>query len=100
MGSTPEQLIAAETPEAVEAISEIAADMRFCIHLTELREATNKTQNDIAQILNVRQPTIAAMERKGRDIRLSTLKRYVEATGSKLQITVELPDGSRHTLAV
>jgi hypothetical protein len=36
------------------------------------------------------------MEKRGRDIKLSTLKRYVEATGSKLRLDIELPDGSHY----
>ena len=42
----------------------------------------------------MKQPTVSDMERPGHDIKLSSLKRYVEATGGKLSIDVELPDGS------
>ncbi|GKW10040.1 hypothetical protein PEC301899_03220 [Pectobacterium carotovorum subsp. carotovorum] len=36
---------------------------------------------------------LLADEKSSRDLKLSTLKRYVEATGSKLRLDVELPDG-------
>lgn len=48
----------------------------------------------MAEALGVRQPTVAGMEKSGRDIKLSTLKRYIEATGGKLPLDIELPDGS------
>jgi len=38
--------------------------------------------------------SVSDMEQPGHDIKLSSLKRYVEATGGKLRIDVELPDGS------
>ncbi|BBL30164.1 hypothetical protein PAFU01_16120 [Pantoea ananatis] len=50
----------------------------------------------MAQALGIKQPTVAGMEKPGRDLKLSTLKRYVEATGGKLRLDVELPDGSHY----
>jgi len=74
--------------------------MLLNIHLAELRERVQKTQNEMAQELGLKQPTVAVMEKQGRDIKLSTLKRYVEATGSKLRIDIELPDGSHYGFAL
>ncbi|RYC48490.1 hypothetical protein DEH81_06425 [Pectobacterium zantedeschiae] len=70
--------------------------MLLNIHLAELRERVQKTQVEMAQTLGLKQPTVAVMEKPGRDLKLSTLKRYVEATGSKLRLDVELPDGSHY----
>lgn len=64
------------------------------INLAELREKVKKTQVEMAEALGIRQPTVAGMEKIGRDIKLSTLKRYIEATGGKLRLEIELPDGS------
>ena len=41
------------------------------------------------------QPAVAAMERRGEDIKVSTLKRYAEALGGELKITIELPEGRK-----
>ena len=71
-------------------------DMLLGIHLAQLRERMQITQEDMANTLGVKQPTIAGMERKGRDVKLSTLKRYVEGAGGKLTVDVELPDGSHY----
>lgn len=59
-----------------------------------------KTQIEMAQELGLKQPTVAVMEKQGRDIKLSTLKCYVEATGSTLRIDIELPDGSYYGFAL
>ena len=100
MRKTLEQLIAGQTPEVVAKAQTLAQEMLLNIHLAELRERVQKTQNEMAQELGLKQPTVAVMEKQGRDIKLSTLKRYVEATGSKLRIDIELPDGSHYGFAL
>lgn len=100
MSKTLEQLIAGQTPEVVAKAQTLAQEMLLNIHLAELRERVQKTQNEMAQELGLKQPTVAVMEKQGRDIKLSTLKRYVERTGSKLRIDIELPDGSHYGFAL
>lgn len=100
MSKTLEQLIAGQTPEVVAKAQTLAQEMLLNIHLAELRERVQKTQNEMAQEMGLKQPTVAVMEKQGRDIKLSTLKRYVEATGSKLRIDIELPDGSHYGFAL
>lgn len=100
ISKTLEQLIAEQTPEVVAKAQTLAQEMLLNIHLAELRERVQKTQNEMAQELGLKQPTVAVMEKQGRDIKLSTLKRYVEATGSKLRIDIELPDGSHYGFAL
>ncbi|MCV5132273.1 helix-turn-helix domain-containing protein, partial [Escherichia coli] len=58
------------------------------------------TQGEIAASLGVRQPTVSEMEKPGRDLKLSSIKRYVEASGGKLRLDVELPDGTHYGFAV
>ena len=96
MGRTLEQLIAEEKPEVVAQAQVMATDILLNIHLAELRERVQKTQVEMAQALGVKQPTVAGMEKAGRDLKLSTLKRYVEAAGGKLRLDVELADGSHY----
>ncbi|AJZ90136.1 Antitoxin HigA [Beauveria bassiana D1-5] len=100
MGRTPEQLLAEEKPEVVAAAQAMANEMLLNIHLAELRDKVRKTQNEMAQKLGVKQPTVAEMEKKGRDIKLSSLKRYVEAAGGKVKLDIELPDGTHFNIAL
>lgn len=100
MGRTLEQLLADEKPEVVADAQAMVADILLNIHLAELREKVQKTQVEMAQTLGIRQPTVAGMEKPGRDLKLSTLKRYVEAAGGKLRLDVELPDGSHYGFAL
>jgi DNA-binding XRE family transcriptional regulator len=100
MARTLEQILATEKPEVVAMAREQAETMLLNIHLAELRELVEKTQMDIAATLGVKQPTIAEMEKPGRDLKLSSLKRYVEATGGKLRVDIELPNGTHWGFSV
>lgn len=100
MARTLEQILATEKPEVVAAAREQVEAMLLNIHLAELRELVEKTQMDMAAALGVKQPTIAEMEKPGRDVKLSSLKRYVEATGGKLRLDVELPNGTHWGFSV
>ena len=52
-------------------------------------------QVELACGVGISQAALVAMEQGGNDIKLSTMKRYVEAMGGKLRVDVELPTG-RH----
>ena len=100
MAKTLDQMLAAEKPEVVADAREKAAKILLGIHLADLREHAKKTQGEIALALGVKQPTVAGMEKSGRDLKLSSLKRYVEATGGKLRIDVEFSDGTNYGFSV
>lgn len=59
--------------------------------LKDLRQAVEKTQEDLAAVLGVGQDTISRLEQRS-DMLLSTLKRYVEGMGGKLQLIAEFPN--------
>jgi len=96
MARTLENMLAREEPKVVSQAEKKAAEMLLNIHLAELRERLNLTQAELAQAMGIRQPSISDMEKPGRDLKLSSLKRYVEASGGKLRIDVELPDGTHY----
>ncbi|CAM3929950.1 MULTISPECIES: XRE family transcriptional regulator [Xenorhabdus] len=100
MARTLDQILASEKPEVVANAQKAATEMLLNIHLAELRERMNLTQGDIAVALGIKQPTVSDMEKPGRDLKLSSLKRYVEASGGKLRIDVELPDGTHYGFVV
>lgn len=100
MVRTIEQIIANEDPKVVKRAKTVASDMLLNIHLAELREKMQLTQSAMADALGVKQPTISDMEKPGRDIKLSTLKRYVEASGGKVRLDVELPDGTHYEFTI
>jgi DNA-binding XRE family transcriptional regulator len=59
--------------------------------LKNLREALAHTQVELAQSLGVGQDTISRIERRS-DMLLSTLRRYVEAMGGRLELVARFPN--------
>jgi len=59
--------------------------------LKDLRHAVERTQEELATALGVGQDTISRLEQRS-DMLLSTLKRYVEAMGGKLNLIAEFPN--------
>ena len=55
--------------------------------LKKAREEAGITQDEIAKKLKTKKSAISRIENHSEDIRLSTLKNYVEALGKKLQLT-------------
>lgn len=74
--------------------------MLLNIHLAELRELVQKTQVEVAQTLGIKQLTVAEMKKRGRDLKFSSLPRYIEATGGKLRLDIELPNGTHYSVIV
>ena len=100
MARTLQEIMDNEKPAVVAQAKELATEMLLNIHLAEFREKAAMTQQQVAAAMGVKQPTIAGMEKAGQDIKLSSLKKYIEATGSKLRIDIEMPDGSHFAFPV
>lgn len=93
--ATLKELMAKQSPESQERITEKVEILRQAVALNMLREELNLSQAELASAMGVKQPTIAKMEQSDNDPRLSTLKRYVTAMGGELSIDVKLPTGKR-----
>ena len=91
MGRTRKQIMAS-LPKARRArINERAAKLHSEVEgLKALRLLTQRSQDQIAQGLGIKQPSVLKIERQT-DLYLSTLRRFVEAAGGTLELRVELP---------
>ncbi len=59
--------------------------------LKDLRQAVAQTQEELALALGVGQDAISRLEKRS-DMLLSTLSRYVEAMGGKLELVARFPN--------
>ncbi|MDP9384971.1 MAG: helix-turn-helix domain-containing protein [Actinomycetota bacterium] len=78
-------------PDARKRVDDIKRAMQLEIALVELRELRGATQTQIADSLGTSRPNVGRIE-KELDVRLSTLERYVEALGGKLEIRAVFDD--------
>jgi DNA-binding XRE family transcriptional regulator len=91
MGRTIEEVIASMPPESQARVKSRTAELRAEVEgLKALRLLAERTQEQIAQGLGVKQPAVLKIERQT-DLYLSTLRRFVEAAGGTLELRVELP---------
>ena len=57
------------------------------------------TQSTLAELLEMDQSEVSRLERRS-DMLISTLKRFVEATGGEMRVVVAYPDGGPVELLV
>ena len=93
MAKTLEELLASRSPESQARIQEIADGLLLANQLYRIREELEISQKQLAEALGIKQPSLSAIENRGNDLKISTMKKYVEAMGGKLRIDVELPTG-------
>ena len=93
MAKTLEELLASRSPESQARIQEIADELLLANQLYRIREELEISQKQLAEALGIKQPSLSAIENRGNDLKISTMKKYVEAMGGKLRIDVELPTG-------
>ncbi len=91
MGRTLDQVMASFPKERQVRIRARADELHREVEgLKALRQLAERSQEQIAQSLGVKQPSVLKIERQT-DLYLSTLRRFVEAAGGTLELRVELP---------
>jgi transcriptional regulator with XRE-family HTH domain len=80
-------------PERRARNAEATKRMLASMALHELRQARERSQEELARELKVGQPAVAKLERRT-DMYVSNLRRYIEALGGSLEITARFPEGA------
>ena len=88
MARSLDQVLAAMPAQRRARIARRAGELAT---LKDLRQAVERTQDELATTLGVGQDTVSRIERRS-DILLSTLRRYVEAMGGELHLVARFPN--------
>lgn len=83
-----DDVLATLAPERQKRIDTRAMELAT---LKDLRQAAQKTQQDLAAALGVGQDTISRLEKRS-DMLLSTLRHYVQSMGGTLNLVAEFPN--------
>lgn len=78
-------------PERRERVEQLHRAYDVVLGLADLRESRGLTQARLADEMQVSQPNVSKVESK-EDIRLSTLRHYVEALGGHLELKAVFDD--------
>ncbi|WBM72047.1 helix-turn-helix domain-containing protein [Buttiauxella sp. WJP83] len=90
-----QDVMAEFSPEDQNDIWRMAQELVLETGLQLMREELQFSQKQVAEVMGVTQPAIAAIEQRGNDLKVLTLKRYIEAMGGKLSLLVQLPEGNK-----
>ena len=74
-------------PGAGKRVAEIEDELRLAAGLTALREQAGLSQRDVAKLIGVSQPRVAAIEHS-RNVTIEVLDQYVNAVGGTLEVSV------------
>ena len=92
MPKTIDEITKSFAPERIKRIEEGAArDIAEYKSLQKIRQELGITQVELASKLEVSQNNVSTLEKRT-DIKLSTLKSYLEALGGELVISAKFPD--------
>ena len=87
------ELEAAMRPESLARAKVRAKEMMADMLLSEIRQATGLTQEELAATLGIKQPSLSRLESQ-QDMQISTLQRLIRALGGELEIIAHLPRGT------
>jgi transcriptional regulator with XRE-family HTH domain len=75
------------------AVSKMRAKAMLAeMHLADLRRARELSQVELAEKIGTTQPEISKIESRA-DMYVSTLRKYIEAAGGRLEIVAHFSDG-------
>jgi len=80
------------SPERRTANNRRATELLAEMPLHELRKALSLTQVQIAETLEITQPSVAKIENQT-DMYVSTLRRFISAMGGELRVVASFPNG-------
>lgn len=83
-------------PGATERLAALREETLAEIGLYELRRSRNQSQIDLASTLEISQSAISQIER-GDDLKVSTLRTYVEGLGAHLQLIATFDTADEET---
>lgn len=81
------------SPERRKKIDAMTKEMLAEMPMHELRRARQLSQEQLAEILDVKQGSVSKLERRT-DLYISTLRRYIEAMGGELELQAHFSEGS------
>src|SRR5713226_10040368 len=61
--------------------------------LSEVRQLAGKSQQEVAETLGMKQPSLSKLEKQA-DMQISTLRKIVRALGGELEVLARFPKGT------
>lgn len=78
-------------PGAAKRVAALRDELLAEVGLYELRRSQEVSQAALAEVLHISQGAVSKFERSD-DVRLSTLRQYIEALGGRLEVSARFDD--------
>lgn len=79
------------TPEQIQRVDQRVEAELARMALQDVRKSLGLTQEQLAEVMEVSQPELSRLERSKNPL-LATVRRYVEAMGGELEVTIVFQD--------
>lgn len=79
-------------PESLRKAQAKTKDIMAEMLLTEIRKEAGFTQEDLAETIGIKQPSLSKLESQ-EDMQISTLQRLIKALGGQLELIAHMPGG-------
>lgn len=79
-------------PESLRKVQAKTRDIMDEMLLTEIRKEAGFTQEDLAETIGIKQPSLSKLESQ-EDMQISTLQRLIKALGGQLELIAHMPGG-------
>lgn len=92
MSNNIKRLLNKRSQESQMKIQKSAEKMLLKYQFDYLRKQLGLSQTSLARLIGVSQQEISKIENSGYELKLSTMKDYIEALGGKLYVEINLPN--------
>ena len=81
------------TKQTREKAAKRARELLSDLLLSEVRQQTGQSQQEVADTLGMKQPSLSKLEKQA-DMQISTLRKIVQALGGELEVLAKFPQGT------
>ena len=81
------------TKQTRDKAAKRARELLSVLLLSEVRKRTGQSQQQVADTLGMKQPSLSKLEKQA-DMQISTLRKIVQALGGELEVQAKFPQGT------
>jgi transcriptional regulator with XRE-family HTH domain len=94
MAKSFDELVKRTTTKKTQAKAAVRAqELLGELLLSEIRQLAGKSQQEVAETLGMKQPSLSKLEKQA-DMQISTLRKIIKALGGELEVLARFPKGT------
>lgn len=94
MTKTLQEMLAERSLDSRARIKQLAEQLLLENQLSRIREELDISQKELAQTMGIKQPSLSAIENRGNDLKISTMKNMLRLWAASFVSTLSCQQGS------